>query len=230
MNEYRTDVVPHSMQDWWCPLLCSPCPHTLCAWSALTACRMTCMPAGVPKPRAPRAKKDASDPSYIPRRAASPTAAAKGGPGSSGGAGALAAAAAGAADTAVGGKKKCKSSTSHFRGVTQHRYTLRWEAHLWDPDAIRSKTAGSARIKGKQVSTVALSLQCQLPKFTRLQHLWGLPCLVSCCACTDHHDCTGHTLPADVPWGVPLRGRGRTRLRQGGAGVLGRRQHHKRKC
>jgi hypothetical protein len=139
------------------------------SWCVLTACmsHVGVLPAGLPKPRAPRAKKDASDPSYVPRRAASPSAAAaRGGPGSRGGAGAptaaaAAAAGAGAADAAaVGGKKKCKSSTSHFRGVTQHRYTLRWEAHLWDPDAIRSKTAGSARTKGKQVSTIGYCLSC----------------------------------------------------------------------
>lgn len=33
----------------------------------------------------------------------------------------------------------------------RHRYTQRWEAHLWDPDAIRQKTAGSSRTRGRQV-------------------------------------------------------------------------------
>jgi hypothetical protein len=53
----------------------------------------------------------------------------------------------GAAQRGGGGR----SSTSNYRGVTQHRYTLRWESHLWDPDAVRCKTAGSSRTKGKQV-------------------------------------------------------------------------------
>jgi hypothetical protein len=44
-----------------------------------------------------------------------------------------------------------RSATSGFRGVTQHRYTQRWEAHLWDPDGVRNKTAGSNRTRGTQV-------------------------------------------------------------------------------
>lgn len=97
---------------------------------------------GAPKPRAPRAKKDPPD----------AAAAEAGASGSSGGGAAQApkpgVTAAGKKGPRGGGGK---SSTSHFRGVTQHRYTLRWEAHLWDPDAVRCKTAGSSRTKGRQV-------------------------------------------------------------------------------
>ncbi|KAG2485128.1 hypothetical protein HYH03_016115 [Edaphochlamys debaryana] len=41
--------------------------------------------------------------------------------------------------------------TSGFKGVTKHRWTGKWEAHLWDPSVQRKKTSPGGRTRGKQV-------------------------------------------------------------------------------
>lgn len=112
----------------------------------LLNCNDGVIDAGAAKPRKPRAKQEpweddetgAANGGAAAAAAAAPrvTAAGKTGAGHRGGGG--------------------RSSTSSYRGVTQHRYTLRWESHLWDPDAVRAKTAGSSRTKGRQVRALAL--------------------------------------------------------------------------
>jgi hypothetical protein len=113
------------------------------AWHAFSTLNISelAVGAGAPKTRAKRA----------PKQPTGTRAAAAGG----GAAANVTVTAAGKRGPRRGGGR---SSTSHFRGVTQHRYTLRWEAHLWDPDGIRCKTAGSSRTKGRQVRTVGLQL------------------------------------------------------------------------
>lgn len=41
--------------------------------------------------------------------------------------------------------------TSLFRGITRHRWTGRWEAHLWDATAERAPGATRGRTRGRQV-------------------------------------------------------------------------------
>ena len=41
--------------------------------------------------------------------------------------------------------------SSRFRGVTKHRWTGRFEAHLWDSASERKNVAPGGRQKGKQV-------------------------------------------------------------------------------
>ena len=42
--------------------------------------------------------------------------------------------------------------SSSYRGVTRHRWTGRYEAHLWDSSCLRNNTTGKGRTKGRQVS------------------------------------------------------------------------------
>ena len=53
--------------------------------------------------------------------------------------------------------------------VVRHRNTARWEAHLWDGEATRAKTAGSSRTRGKQVGIVAAIyyIRCCRPTVAR---------------------------------------------------------------
>ena len=41
--------------------------------------------------------------------------------------------------------------SSSYRGVTRHRWTGRYEAHLWDSSCQRENKTGKGRTKGKQV-------------------------------------------------------------------------------
>jgi hypothetical protein len=41
--------------------------------------------------------------------------------------------------------------SSSYRGVTRHRWTGRYEAHLWDSSCLRNNTTGKGRTKGRQV-------------------------------------------------------------------------------
>jgi AP2-like factor (ANT lineage) len=41
--------------------------------------------------------------------------------------------------------------SSIYRGVTRHRWTGRYEAHLWDSSCLRNNTTGRGRTKGRQV-------------------------------------------------------------------------------
>jgi len=49
-------------------------------------------------------------------------------------------------------RQRPAGGTSKRKGVTKHRHTLRWEAHLWDNSAPRTHNAGKkGRTRGKQV-------------------------------------------------------------------------------
>ena len=46
---------------------------------------------------------------------------------------------------------KPSTATSSFKGVTKHRSTGRYEAHLWDSTWVRTQTSKRGRSRGKQV-------------------------------------------------------------------------------
>ena len=46
---------------------------------------------------------------------------------------------------------KAATRTSKWKGVTKHKITLRWEAHLWDANFERRKSSKSGRQRGRQV-------------------------------------------------------------------------------
>ena len=55
---------------------------------------------------------------------------------------------------ANGGKSKANSRTSKWKGVTRHKITSKWEAHLWDATYVRKKqngTKSNSRRRGRQV-------------------------------------------------------------------------------
>lgn len=47
-------------------------------------------------------------------------------------------------------KGKPASGSSAFKGVTRHRWTSRWEGHIWD-NSVERKNAKSGRLRGKQI-------------------------------------------------------------------------------
>jgi hypothetical protein len=56
------------------------------------------------------------------------------------------------------GAPASKLPPSKFRGITRHRTTGRYEAHLWDPTAERTSTSPNARKRGKQVMSNLIPL------------------------------------------------------------------------
>ena len=97
-------------------------------------------------------------------------------------------------------KPKSVNSTSRFKGVTKHRSTGKFEAHLWD----------SSHVRMSKVSSIS---QCVFAIFSSRPHMSGQPWAVMTCenCCTSELSLhipetrRPHTRQADISWRIWFR-------------------------
>eukprot|EP00210_Caulerpa_lentillifera_P001036 g999.t1 len=78
-------------------------------------------------------------------------------------------------------KGKCKAGSSQFRGVTKHRWTGKFEAHLWDSSVVRKTKGAKGRTRGKQVYLGGFANEIEAAKaYDRAAvSYWGLSAILN---------------------------------------------------